>query len=150
MSRLLLVCSILISFSVDAMNLVCNQKALNRRARNYVEEALEGRTVRKELLIDSLQFLSEEALKVPMIAILENESIFFGLCERASAVKELSSFVNICKEVFSEVEQLKKVQVSMLLNTILSFVPCSGLSEVNCLDKLMPSSFDNLLLEPLD
>ena len=137
------------SFSIDAANSVCNQKALNRRARNYAEIVSEGRTVDKGLLIESLQFLSDEAFKVPMIAVLENESIFLGLCEKASVIDGLSGFVNTCKEVFSEVEPLKKVQVSMLLSTMLRLLPYQKLSEISGMERLAcPST--SCLLEPVD
>ena len=82
MFRLMLVSFMLFFSTTEAMNLVCDQKALNRRARNYAEVVLKGETVDKGTLIGSLQFLSEDYLRKPMIAIWENESMFFGLCER--------------------------------------------------------------------
>lgn len=131
------------------MNLVCDQKALNRRARNYAEVVLKGETVDKMTLIGSLQFLSEDALRRSMIAIWENESMFFGLCEWMSTVESASNFLGTCKEVFSEVGQLKKVQLSMLLSTMLSLIPRPISPTANGLEKLIVPP-RNSLEQPID
>ena len=150
MFRIVLICFVMFSFSIDAMNSICNQKALNRKARNYVEIVSEGRTVDKESLVKSLQFLSEDALKDPMIAILANEAIFSNICKQASAVSNLNNFIETCQTVFTEGNSLKKAQISMLLEAVLYSIPHSETSLVDGgLEKLISSS-THYLLEPVD
>lgn len=150
MLRLMLVSFILLFFpTTETLNPVCDQKALNRKARNYAEVVLKGETVDKGTLIGSLQFLSEDTLRKPMIAILENESMFFGLCEWMSTIESASSFLGTCKEVFSEVGQLKKVQLSMLLSTMLSLIPRPISSTASGLEKLIVPPRSSLK-QPID
>lgn len=150
--RMVLMCFVMVFFSIDAMNPVCNQKALNRRARSYVEVISEQREVDKELLLGSLQFLSGDALRDPMVAMLVNEDIFLDICNRASGIIIKSNFVNVCKEVFTKVDDpLKKAQVSMLLNAVLRLFPRQESSTAaSGLERLVLSSNNHYLLEPLD
>lgn len=127
-------------FSVDAMDQMCYRKALNRRARNYAEIVSEGKIIDKESLIKSLQFLPEDALKDPMVAILADEAIFSNVCKQASAVSNLSGFAETCRAVFAEADYLKKVQVSMLLEAVFCLIPRQDTFSANGLEKLISSS----------
>ncbi len=147
MFREVLLFSVAIPFMVNAMDSTYDQKAFNRRARSYAESVLVDREISRESLIDSLQFLPEDASIDSMNTLLADESVFSEICKSALAIDKLKVFAGTCRSVFSDVDLLKKIQISMLLNAVFGMMPKSTPSP-NGLEKLMSLSVS--LPMPLD